>query len=151
MKTLPIIVTLIALINLPNVLSGQDLESTKDALKIAAKKEQNAFKNGDCDAVLAMMTDDITFLANGKPVPSKAVIAKFCNALPRPFKTPIKDQLEFFALTEDSGYTIRTLVYPHDEAHHMKEFVTKIWQKIDGVWKIKHLHSSANKISNTNP
>ncbi len=29
--------------------------------------------------------------------------------------------------------------------------VTEIRQKIDGRWKIKHLHSTVNKTSNTNP
>jgi len=146
MKNLKSIITLTVLICFSSVLNAQDLTAVKKELEKAALKEQSAFKNGDCDTVLAMMADDITFLANGRRVPSKQVIAKFCNAMPRPFKTPTKDQLEYHVVSEDTGYTIRTLNYPFDDEHRMEEHVTKIWHKVNGEWKIQHLHSTVKKV-----
>ncbi|MCK7591243.1 nuclear transport factor 2 family protein [Subsaxibacter sp. CAU 1640] len=119
-----------------------DIENIKSEIKVAALMEQEAFKKGDCEQVLSLMAADITFLANGNKVPSKEVVMKFCNAIPRPFKTPTSDTLEIYPLTETSGYTIRKLEYPKDDATNIREFVTKIWVKTDGEWKITHLHST---------
>jgi len=125
---------------------AQDLEIIKSEIKEAALLEQNAFKNGDCTQVLEMMEDDITFLANGNKVPSKSIIENFCNSIPRPFKTLTIDQLDIYPLTKDSGYTIKSLEYPNDDNTNMQEFVTKIWRKTNGEWKISHLHSTVKKI-----
>ncbi len=124
-----------------------DLESVKSEIKVAALKEQNAFKNGDCEEVFALMEPNITFLANGNKIPSKKVVEKFCNSLPRPFKEPILDTLEIYPLTAESGYTIRILEYENEDQTKMQEFVTKIWRKTDGKWLITHLHSTVKKVS----
>jgi ketosteroid isomerase-like protein len=124
-----------------------DLESVKAEITEAALKEQNAFKNGDCTTVLDMMEPNITFLANGNSVPSKKVIEKFCNSLARPFKEAIVDTLEIYPLTMESGYTIRRLEYANDAEAKMQEYVTKIWRKTDGQWRISHLHSTVKKVS----
>ncbi|GAA0871981.1 hypothetical protein GCM10009117_11270 [Gangjinia marincola] len=119
-------------------------------IKNAALLEQEAFKNGNCEKVLSLMSDDITFLANGKKVPSKKVVEKFCNSIPRPFKTATVDKLEIYPLNETTGYVIRTLEYPKNETIKMSEYVTKIWTKIDGEWKITHLHSTVKEMPITN-
>jgi hypothetical protein len=124
---------------------AQDLESVKLEIKTAALKEQYAFKKGDCKQVLDLMEENITFLANGRKAPSKDIIAKFCKSIPRPFKKATIDKLEFFALTLTSGYSMRTLVYPKDENTNIEEFVTKIWNKTNGKWKISHLHSTVKE------
>lgn len=127
-------------------LYAQDLEAIKSEIKEAELKEQNAFKNGNCAKVMKAMEDDITFLANGRRVPSKDMIGKFCKSIPRPFKKPDINKLEAFALSETSGYTIKTLEYPNDENTKIEEFVTKIWRKSNGTWKISHLHSTVKEI-----
>jgi len=124
-----------------------DLESVKSEITEAALKEQDAFKNGDCAQVMDMMEPNVTFLANGNSVLSKKIIEKFCNSLPRPFKKAIVDTLEVYPLTMESGYTIRRLEYENDAETKMQEFVTKIWRKTNGHWKIRHLHSTVKKVS----
>ena len=125
---------------------SQNMETIKTEIQEAAFKEQNAFKSGDCDMVLSLMADDITFLANGKKVPSKSVIENFCNSIPRPFKTPSVNTLDIYPLTSTTGYTIKTLEYPFDETTKIEEFVTKIWKKTEGQWKISHLHSTVKEV-----
>lgn len=122
-----------------------DEETVKAEIQKAALTEQAAFKKGDCDQVLAMMSDDITFLANGRRVPSKQVVGKFCNSLPRPFKKATTNTLDIHPLSATTGYVVRTLEYPKDENTMMLEYVTKIWKKTDGNWKITHLHSTVKE------
>nr|WP_321237157.1 amidohydrolase family protein [uncultured Psychroserpens sp.] len=118
----------------------------KAEIETAELAEQNAFKNGDCALVLESMEDNITFLANGRRAPSKEIIEKFCKSIPRPFKTPTKSQLHTYPLTPESGYTIKMLEFPIDETTKVEEFVTKIWKKTDGKWKISHLHSTVKEV-----
>jgi len=124
-----------------------DVEAIKSELKEVTQKEQDAFKSGNCEQVVALMAPDITFLANGRKAPSIKMIETFCNAIPRPFKQPISDNLEIHVLSNDVGYTIRSLEYANDETTKMQEYVTKIWKKTDGHWKISHLHSTVKQVS----
>ena len=127
-------------------LYAQDLEVVKSEIETVALQEQNAFKSGDCDGVLLLMEDSITFLANGKRMPSKEVVGKFCKSISKPFKKASIDKLDIYPLTETSGYTIRTLEFPKDDASKMQEYVTKIWRKTHGKWKTSHLHSTVKKV-----
>ncbi len=130
-------------------LNAQYLEIIESEIQEIVLKEQEAFKNGDCNQVLALMEDDITFLANGRRAPSKDIIGKFCRSIPRPFKTATFDKLDVYALTNETAYAIRTLEYPNDEKTKMQEYVTKIWKKTNGQWKISHLHSTVKEVSIT--
>jgi ketosteroid isomerase-like protein len=134
----------------PSILVAQttDLVEVKGEINIAVTNEQNAFKNGDCDKVLEIMDDNITFLANGKRIPSKEIIGNFCNAIKRPFRNPILDKLDIYPLSNITAYTVRTLEYQKSETSKIHEFVTKIWKKIDDQWKIVHLHSTVKEINN---
>ncbi|WP_299211608.1 nuclear transport factor 2 family protein [uncultured Aquimarina sp.] len=123
-----------------------DYDTVKLEMTAAIKAEQNAFKAGDCDKVLEAMEENITFLANGRKAPSKMMIGKFCNSIPRPFKTPTIDKLEIYPLTSDTGYVVRTLEFPKNEKTKTLEYVTKIWKKTDGKWRISHLHSTVKDI-----
>ncbi|WP_204345619.1 amidohydrolase family protein [Psychroserpens algicola] len=125
---------------------SQNMKAIKSEIKSAALIEQEAFKNGKCSKVMSMMHDSITFLANGRKVPSKSVIEKFCNTIPRPFKTPTIDKLDIYPLTHETGYSIKTLEYPFDEDSKMQEFVTKVWKKTEDKWNIIHLHSTVKKV-----
>ncbi len=73
-----------------------DAEKVKSEIAAAVAAEQAAFKSGDCDTVLDHMDDQITFLANGRRAPSKAVVGKFCASIPRPFQKPTIDQREIY-------------------------------------------------------
>ena len=147
MKTLKRLLIFIFGISMCQITYAQlDVEQLKRELKEVTAKEQQAFKKGDCTKVLDMMEDSITFLANGNRVPSKEVIGKFCNSLPRPFQKPMSDALEFYVLDSTSGYSLRNLVYLNKKGIKIQEYVTKIWRKTDGQWKISHLHSTVKEL-----
>ncbi|WP_299278192.1 amidohydrolase family protein [uncultured Psychroserpens sp.] len=148
MKTLKTIITLSLIFNFVNSLNAQNLnlKIIKTEIELSEFKEQEAFKKGQCDRVLEAMEDDISFLANGKKIPSKTIIEKFCKSIPRPFKTPTVSTLDIYPLTNESGYTIKTLEYPLDEGTKIQEYVTKIWRKTKGKWKISHLHSTVKEV-----
>ncbi|MEO6346610.1 MAG: nuclear transport factor 2 family protein [Aquaticitalea sp.] len=140
---------LISILNSTIFLNAQtsDLDVVKSEIKVAAMKEQNAFKNGDCAQVLDLMESNITFLANGNIVPSQDMIEKFCKSIPRPFKEPLVDTMEIYPLTKDTGYVVRFLEYMKDDKTKMQEYVTKIWRKTDDKWLISHLHSTIKKVA----
>lgn len=146
LRTISIIT--ISIFSISSALSAQelDLKTVTSEIKAAALKEQNAFKKGDCAQVLEMMEDNITFLANGRKVTSKKIIQKFCNSIPRPFKTAHIDTLAIYPLSKETGYSIKTLEYRTDEDTKTQEYVTKIWRKTNGQWKISHLHSTVKKV-----
>lgn len=127
-----------------------DFSEIKTEIKKAVMQEQNAFRNGDCETVLARMDNDITFLANGRRAPSKEMIGNFCNSVKRPFKTPLLDTLDIYPLSNDTAYTIRTVEFLKDETTKIEEFVTKIWKKNQGEWKITHLHSTVKEVAVSN-
>lgn len=152
MKTFKHIIFLLLLVftYISTYAQTEDLEMVKNEIATVAQKEQQAFKNGDCAQVLELMEPNITFLANGNSAPSIQMIEKFCNSLSRPFKEPLSDQLEIYPLTSTSGYTIRKLEFQTDAETKNQEFVTKIWRKTNGQWKISHLHSTVKKVPITN-
>jgi ketosteroid isomerase-like protein len=141
-------IILFLLMSCYTICNGQTDSSIRSEIEAATLQEQKAFKNGKCTEVLESMDDDISFLANGKKIPSKTVIEKFCNSIKRPFKTPTVEKLDIYPLSDTSGYTVKTLEYTNNDNTKTQEFVTKIWQKTDGKWKITHLHSTVKKVPN---
>ena len=141
--------TLIVILCFSIQLQAQDspLESVRTELRSVVEQEKEAFANGDCVTVLAMMDDNITFYPNGNPPLPKAVIAKFCEKIPRPFPEAVKDEISIHPLTSHAAYVVRTLEYPKDEKVKIREVVTKIWKKTGDTWKITHLHSTVNETS----
>jgi hypothetical protein len=49
-------------------------------------------------------------------VTSKKIIEKFCNSIPRAFKTAHEDILDRYLVSTETGYVIKTVEYPIDEA-----------------------------------
>ena len=121
-------------------------ESVRAELQHMTEMEQQAFITGDCEKVISLMDDNITFFANGRKAPSKMMIQNFCENIPRPFEKPSSNNSEYYALTENSGYVIRIIEFSNDEVVYKKEIVTKIWKKDESGWKIKHLHSTVKVI-----
>lgn len=146
MKNIPGILVLYIIFCSNHINAQLDIETVTSEIGAAVQKEQNAFKTGDCEVVLEMMEDSITFLANGRKAPSKYIIGKFCKSVPRPFKTPSIDKLDIYPLTNESAYTIKTLEYPKDEKIKIQEYVTKVWKKTNGKWRISHLHSTVKEV-----
>ncbi|WP_410484688.1 nuclear transport factor 2 family protein [Spongiivirga sp. MCCC 1A20706] len=123
-----------------------DVASIKKEVQKASELESKFFVNGDCEKVVDLMADDITFHANGKKVPSKEMILTFCKKVRRPFKKPISINIDYHVLSENTAYTIRTMDLGKNQIISQKETVTKIWKKYDDGWKITHLHSTVKKV-----
>ncbi|MEQ9561609.1 MAG: hypothetical protein RLN69_03750, partial [Woeseiaceae bacterium] len=82
---------------------------SSDELLAVVLEEQEAFKEGDCDKVQAMMARDITFYANSRKMSREQVVG-FCRSIKRPFgagRDPIEDIITPFLINDDLGYTVR--------------------------------------------
>ncbi|MDX1365469.1 MAG: nuclear transport factor 2 family protein [Arenibacter latericius] len=147
-KSLTVILFTFFFLSFSLVIWSQDFDVDNVSLEIqeAVMAEKNAFRTGDCDTVLDFMEENITFLANGRRLPSKEMIGKFCTTIPRPFKKATTNEVTIYPLTVNSGYEIRTLEYPKDEHTKIFEYVTRIWKKSAGKWRITHLHSTVRQV-----
>ncbi|THD69809.1 hypothetical protein E7Z59_05640 [Robertkochia marina] len=148
MKTIiPILVSLM-FIGSTQSLFAQDasLEKARQEVQKLTEKEQQAFSNGNCEVVLDLMSENITFYANGNPSPPREMIRKFCEKVPRPFKTPEQETLKYYPLNSETVYVVRTMEYTKNANTRIKEIVTKIWNMENGAWKIVHLHSTVKEI-----
>lgn len=127
----------------------QSLESVRAEIQQINDKEQEAFINGNCEELMTLMDDDITFIINGKKAPSKGFIMNMCKKMPRPFGKPALSDTKIYALTKDSGYVIRMMELAKDDGIiYRKEVITKIWKKTKDGWKMTHLHSTVKDVIN---
>ena len=104
--------------------------------------EINAMKSGDCQTLINLLTDDVTFYLNGRKAPSKEMIFGFCNNVPRPFEQPSNITTDYLPLSQNSAYVVRTMEFSKEEKVYKKEIVTKIWIRGEDGWKMAHLHST---------
>ena len=130
------------LIVLPPTLAAET--NTAEELMAVVLQEQQAFKSGDCEALESMLDPDITFYANGRRM-SRDQVAEFCRSIPRPFgdgRLPTEDVITPHVISEDLGYTVRDFRWTNANGQGMHEVVTKIWQRVDGVWTMIHFQST---------
>lgn len=123
-----------------------NLENIKSEIMVMTKMEIAAFKSGECEKFIDLFDDNITFYADGRKAPSKEMILGFCKRVSRPFEKPSTVEMEYFPISENSAYVVRTMEFTNDEKVYKKEVVTKIWVKAPSGWKIKHLHSTIKKL-----
>ena len=119
------------------------LGSTDELLQ-AVMIEQQAFEDGECDKLLTILDEDVTFYANGQRW-SHAQVGKFCRNIKRPFgagRAPIEDTVTPYLVTPEHGYTVRNFLWEDAQDNKMREVVTKVWRKQDGEWNILHFQST---------
>ncbi len=121
-------------------------EEVRKEIEEVNREEQTAFLEGDCDKLVSLMADDIQFYANGNKAPSKLVIKKFCENMPRPFKKSADRTVTIHVLSPESAYLINELTIPREDGSVQKEYVTKIWKKEADGWKMTHLHSTVKVV-----
>lgn len=133
---------------------GTNLQAQEDNFNLVVEEikritqaEIDAFRLGDCDTAVDFMDENITFYGNGRKVPSKEIIKKFCFSLTRPFEKPSSIDTQYYPLTENSAYVVRMMEFAKDDKVYKKEVVTKVWKKGHGGWKIMHLHSTIQAIA----
>ena len=124
----------------------ETLADVKSQIIELSEIEINAFKNGDCETVINLFADDLTFFANGRKAPSKEMILNFCKRVPRPFEKPTLIETEYIPISVNSAYVIRIMEFSKETKVYKKEIVTKIWVKGINGWKITHLHSTIKEI-----
>ncbi len=117
---------------------------SSDELLAVAHEEQEAFREGDCDKVLSLMAEDITFYTNSRKM-SREQIGKFCRSMERPFsagRTPISDTITPYKVSETLGYTVREFRFHNKDDRVVQETVTKIWLKGEDGWKMIHFQAT---------
>ena len=115
-----------------------------DELLTAVLTEQQAFKSGDCDTVIAMMASDITFYANTRKM-SREQVDDFCRKIKRPFgagRDPISDTVTPHLVQPGLGYTVRDFSWHDADGAVVNEVVTKLCSKASGRWQIIHFQST---------
>lgn len=141
MKVLYLIIT--GLIIYGQGFSQQSYENeVRQEIEEMNRQEQMAFKNGDCEMLVSLMSDDIQFYANGRKAPSKQVIQRFCENIQRPFNDPAEKKVTIHVLSPTSAYLINEMTIPKEDGSVQSEYVTKIWKKESTGWKMTHLHST---------
>ena len=124
----------------------ENLENIKSEIMEITQMEIEAFKSGECEKFIDLFDDNITFYADGRKAPSKEMILGFCKRVPRPFEKPSSIEMEYFPISKNSAYVVRTMEFTKDEKVYKKEVVTKIWVKGPSGWQITHLHSTIKKL-----
>lgn len=117
----------------------------------AHRQEQEAFVNGDCEAMASFYARDVSFYANGRAVPSISGLVTLCERIPRPFAPSAGRSDSIHVLSETTAYLLRVMEFPpRDEAgaRPQTEVVTKVWSKGPEGWKIVHFHSSMSPVPN---
>lgn len=125
----------------------ENLDLVETEIRQITEIEIEAFKTGDCEKATSFMDNNITFYGNGRKVPSKKIIKKFCFGLNRPFEKPSSIETNYYPLSKNSAYVIRTMEFHKDEELYKKEIVTKVWRKGKDGWKIIHLHSTIKLVA----
>ncbi len=130
----------VSLLLLP--ISTLAIASVEEVLMAAAEAETKAFKDGDCDTLMAHMGEDLTFYANGRRM-NREMVRNFCENIPRPFgQTPTEDETSAFAISDTAGYTVRDFTWVDKKGRTVHEIVTKIWRKQDEQWVMTHFQST---------
>lgn len=126
MKSKVIFISLL-LLGTATTLHGQEgsLESVKMKIKELSEIEIDAFRNGECETMLNLLDDDISFYTNGKKA-SKEMVLGFCKQIPRPFEKPSHLETEYIPISSNSAYVIRIMDFSKDGIVYKKEIVTKM-------------------------
>ena len=118
--------------------SDSGMEETRRALEEMNRLEQEAFVEGDCDGLLAMLHEDVSFDVNGRKMP-RAAVGEFCTRIPRPFPGAAEVETSIEPVGAGAGYVVKVMSFPGTPK---VEVVTKIWKRGNDGWKIVHFQST---------
>ena len=119
-----------------------ELEAVERELSEMNRLEQEAFVAGDCEEMLDLLADDISFYANGREM-TKRDVGIFCSRIPRPFPATGESRTRVLPISADAGYLIKTITFPDSPK---VEVVTKIWKKGADGWKMVHFQSTVTDL-----
>ncbi len=113
-------------------------EATREELAAVNEGEQRAFLEGECDALVEMLAEEVTFFINGRQM-TREDVGTFCRHIPRPFSRDGEVDTTIEAVGEDAGYVIKVTTFPGTPK---VKVVTKVWQRGEDGWKMVHFQST---------
>lgn len=119
-----------------------EAEATEFA--VLARAYQESYVNGseNCERIIEAMDDSIAFSENGTAW-SKPELEEFCPHLPQ--KNVVSTFNDQRLLTRELGYDFVTQLYIRERGDTMRETASRIWQRIDGRWKITQMNNLLHK------
>jgi len=142
MRSLILLSIVVCLLGAPAIADELEFEAAHQELIEMNRLEQEAFVAGNCEELLDLLADDISFYANGREM-TKAAVGVFCERIPRPFPGTGETQLRIQAVSPDAGYVVKTMTFPGTPR---VEVVTKVWRKGDDGWRMEHFQSTVTDL-----
>ncbi|MEQ9400227.1 MAG: nuclear transport factor 2 family protein [Longimicrobiales bacterium] len=116
-------------------------------IEASLRAEIESFESKDCDAVLTFYEDrEPLFVVGGKTMPGLADLRAACPGItariPDGATRPVASDY-IHALSPRSGYSVTEFRIPsRPGGPPTSQFVTKVWSKTGGSWRIVHVHES---------
>jgi ketosteroid isomerase-like protein len=134
------------------VMSDVQRETISAEIEAIQNQRNQAFVEGDCERVVELFDERVTFYTRGRHVPSLQTVLNFCRQVERPFPETAVRRTRINALSENAAYIIQNFEFASDSADGesvmMHEVITSIWSKGSDGWKIVHFHVSIDPIPN---
>lgn len=134
------------------VLSDVQRDTISAEIQALQDQRNQAFVEGDCERVVELFDESVTFYTRGRHVPSLQAVLNFCRQVERPFSEAAVRRTRINALSENAAYIIQNFEFPSDRADGdivmMHEVITSIWSKGRDGWKVVHFHVSIDPILN---
>jgi uncharacterized protein (TIGR02246 family) len=132
------------------VLSDLQRETIRAEIEAIQDQRNKAFVDGDCERVVELFDENVTFYTRGRRVPSLQAVLNFCRQIERPFPETAARRTRINVLSDDAAYIIQNFEFPSDGADGVSvmvhEVITSIWSKGSDGWKIVHFHVSIDPI-----
>ena len=122
-----------------------------DSIHVLLLAEVGAFSSGDCDRVVEFYADrSPLFVVSGRTMPDRAALAAACPRLvagrPPGATREIASEV-IHVLGPDAAYSVTEFRLPvrGEPGVTRPQFVTKLWSRAGGTWKIVHVHESVGE------
>ena len=130
--------------------SPDERDEVERSVRTALEEEQAAFQSGDCERAMSFVGDRTPlFVVSGRVIPTKSALTAMCGRLagPRPGADRTLEGHVVHVLSPVAAYSVTTYAVATEGANGEQatssQIVTKIWESIDGTWRIVHFHESA--------
>lgn len=138
------IVLMAAVYAMHTPLAAQDptLEAAHQELVELNRLEQERFISGDCDGLIELLSEDISFYANGRKL-TRDGVGQLCARMPRPFSKTGEETTQIHMISADGGYVVKVMTFPGSDRI---EVVTKVWRRGASGWRMVHLQSTVTDL-----
>lgn len=134
------------------VLSDVQRETISAEIEAIQNQRNQAFVEGDCERVVELFDERVTFYTRGRHVPSLQAVLNFCRQVERPFSETAVRRTRINVLADNAAYVIQNFEFASDSAEGgsvmMHEVITSVWSKGRDGWKVVHFHVSIDPVPN---